>query len=228
MTSTPSSGAVLVDLDGTLLSSNSFHSWIRYILFSGLRCVPPLHRNVARAGVACLCGLRLVRLISHARLKRGVQLAWARSMHRASDECEQSEIQRFVQSIMRQTNHDVLALVRSLEGRGVTAVLVTAAPSEYATALSNAFGFTQCLATVHGSHPAWEENARDTKRKGVMAALAIGMISRPISLFTDHIDDLPLMREADEVFLVGSIARNREAIADTLGAGTTVQAVGEE
>jgi phosphoserine phosphatase len=122
----------------------------------------------------------------------------------------------------------VLALVRDIERAGATAMMVTAAPAEYANALSEAFGFSECLATLHGRHPAWEENARHIKCKRVMEALEEGRVSRPLSLFTDHLDDLPLMAVADSVFLVGSIARERAALAKRLGAAVSVQTLGED
>ena len=108
----------------------------------------------------------------------------------------------------------LLAIVAA--GR-VDAVLATAAASDYAAGLAQRLGFRYALTTSPDYGAVTPRNSGTRKRDRVRALLhQFGWHTRPLVLFTDHIDDLPLMRDSDAVCWFGSAAEleGAEAAAD--------------
>jgi phosphoserine phosphatase len=94
------------------------------------------------------------------------------------------------------------------------AVLATAAASDYAAGLAQRLGFRYALTTSPDNDAITPRNSGTRKRDRVRALLhQFGWHTRPLVLFTDHIDDLPLMRDSDAVCWFGST--NELAVAKT-------------
>jgi phosphoserine phosphatase len=104
------------------------------------------------------------------------------------------------------------------DGR-VTAILATAALSDYAEELGRELGFRHILMTPAGHDPTQYVNSGTRKRDRVLDLLKQrGWVARPLILFTDHLDDLPLIRESSAVCWFGS--REDLATADAFAADT--------
>ena len=85
------------------------------------------------------------------------------------------------------------------------AILATAAVEDYAAGLSRSLGFTHVLSTPPHGETAWQENLGGVKRDRVLAYLGVhGWLSSRRIFFTDHHDDLPLIKVADLVLWFGS------------------------
>jgi phosphoserine phosphatase len=209
---------VLVDLDGTLVSVNTFHHWIAHILVRGLSGIPLHKRTAARTTVLALCVRRALGVISHDDFKRGIQLAWAAAVSDTGPTWEQEEIGRFVHRIRSYIDPRVWSLLMDFRAQGAITLLTTAAPAEYAECLGRELGFTTSVPTPRALDSTWSNNAKHAKLSRSRLALERLSATGQMAVLTDHIDDLPLMQAADIVFLVGSIGKRRDELAIVLGA----------
>lgn len=193
----------LVDLDGTLLHGNSFHKWLKYIMWRRYSGVT----SVCRLTTAFLCMLRAIRLIDHAHLKRGVQKSWGRQwIERLSPGFLAGP---FVEILCADVRLQLLSEVQQLMNHAqAVVVLTTAAPAEYAYPLGAALGFRHIVATPYGHSADWYHNLREAKRDHTIAYLRqIGITaSCPMVLFTDHIDDTPLIKLSTQTFWYGTLS----------------------
>ena len=175
-----------VDLDGSFIAGNSFHKWLKFLALAPASPLPPL----ARARVLMLAGLRLVRLVSHARLKRDVLRLVARADADAMVEADAA----FAAALAGDIRAPALALVQRLRQHGVHLVLATAAPENYAKPFAARNGFDHCLATPAQMDEGWVEMLHARKAAACTAYRDTRGIDRAQTLaVTDHRDDLPLM-----------------------------------
>jgi phosphoserine phosphatase len=213
---------VLVDLDGTLVPINTFHHWIVHIVVRGLSGLPLRKRITIRIAVLALCLRRTLGVISHDGFKRGIQLAWAAAIRDVDPGWEEEKIGRFVYRIRSHIDPRVWSLIMDFRSRGAITLLTTAAPAEYAECLGRQLGFTESVATPRALEPTWSNNSKDLKLWRSRLALERLCAAGQMAVLTDHIDDLPLMRVADIVFLVGSIGKRRDELLILLGADKMV------
>lgn len=203
------------DLDGTLLSCNSFPLWAMHMLRGR---VP--HRGRARQAATSLAVARLLLRrklgrLRHAALKQRLQAIWQHAT--AGDAGTHAE--RLGHSLERYLRPNMAEMLRQVRAGEVDAVLATAAAGEYAHALGRRLGFDAVLASDDGS-----DNLGEEKSRRVLAFLAErNWSARPRIVFTDHLDDLPLMRACDAVCWFGpdnehaDIARQLPGIATVAG-----------
>jgi phosphoserine phosphatase len=196
----PARKLLIVDLDGTVLSVNSFHRWYLFLACARFPHLAPAARaEVAWASVMALVWRKLGR-IDHARFKWRMQRLWQRAVRDdagVSVRCLVDDLLRYVRPEMKET-------LAAIAAGDVDAVLATAAAGDYAYALGQALGFTHVLATpaMRGQHD--PENIGEAKRNAVLSFLAAqGWEDRPRILVTDHRDDLPLIRVCDAVHWFG-------------------------
>ena len=99
----------------------------------------------------------------------------------------------------------------------IDAVLATAAAEDYAMSLGRRLGFRHVLATASNRRHGEPANSGAQKREQVLALLdECGWHGRPIILFTDHVDDLPLMHDSTTVYWCGPLRElDRAATAAT-------------
>ena len=89
--------------------------------------------------------------------------------------------------------------------RQFDAVLATAAAADYAEPLGRRLGFQHVLATRADRSAGEPANAGAVKRRSVDDFLRhAGWRDRSLILFTDHLDDLPLILDCDVVCWFGS------------------------
>lgn len=164
--------AVICDLDGTLVSTNTFSRYTLRMLRNP-RLMLPLVWLVAK---------RKMRLASHAQTKQKI-LALTRPW------ADANFINRFSEIIVeRHLRDSVYAMVMAEKKKGCVLLLATAAPASYAEAIARYTGFDACI----GTHAGAPENSGQHKRQAVEKWLADND-ARFSTFVTDHSDDLPLM-----------------------------------
>lgn len=181
--------AIVVDLDGTLVCTNTFK---RYILFVAKEAI-----RSGRIDLFVLLGVlvagRKLRLMSHCRMKYHILCATERFM-------SARRIERFVESLEGYANRSVVDKLHTYKKKqGYAWILSTAAPVHYASLISQAYGFDYCIATLMPKRNGdWKENVREEKCRRTLALL-VEIQAQFYALFTDHYDDLPLLRAGKDI-----------------------------
>lgn len=182
---------VFCDLDGTLVLDNSFHvflvtAWAEGSL--GQRISLGL-RFLARSAGRLSGG--------HAGLKKRVLIWFSRQPQAWQDSVVQATLCRLNATL----SQPVLAALDAYRASGAQIVLATAAPDVYARALVEQIGATDCLATPFPAGRDWQELLAG--RKAAACSAWLGPQASYVIALTDHIDDLALLRLADEAVIVG-------------------------
>lgn len=174
----------IFDLDGTILSINSFPRWVLYMLTSG--------KPVWMIKAALVLGKRKLGLLSHAAAKQDFQKLW-------TEYANEKDLHAFTAQLLK-TVRPAMADLLNIEG---DKILSTAAAAEYAIELGRALGFDYIISTTpHGAE--FIENVRENKRDRTMGFLKEkGWAQRPRIFFTDHAEDMPLIEQSHIVFWYG-------------------------
>jgi len=192
---------VIFDLDGTILRSNSFPLWVRFLLVGRISGLDLRQRAPLSLSAMRLLLLRKFGKLSHDELQRRLQLAW----RVATENTNPAGMHRFEAMLLRRVRTNLRSLLRLLVEHQIDAVLATAAAVEYAEPLGRQLGFQHVLATRSQRLAGELANAGNLKRRSVANFLRdVGWHDRPLILFTDHQDDLPLIRDCNAVFWFGS------------------------
>lgn len=185
----PPEPVLIFDLDGTLLSVNSFPYWVKYLLYGSFSHLTMRQRLCISLRAAGILAQRKLLRHGHAATKRRFQRLWSEAT-RGDD--TQSAAQRFAQSLLPYVRPN---LRRILQRHGGGALLATSAASDYAQRLGETLGFAHILATPPAGDADDRENSRETKRDRTLRYLAAqGWDARARLFFTDHEEDLPLAR----------------------------------
>ncbi len=175
---------VVVDLDGTLLQTNTFKD---YILFVGNETLRQCQFHIAILLLGwVLC--RKFRLISHETMKY-------RILRTTQSFMIESRLQNFVFKIRKKQNTEVVRLCQKFKQSGYYILLSTAAPESYVRLLFSDFRFdAYCASPLPQRGRLWKENVREQKRNNTLALLQRENVLLEV-MITDHYDDLPLLRE---------------------------------
>jgi phosphoserine phosphatase len=189
---------LVFDLDGTILCCNSFPLWTLFLMTGrvGVR-----HRGLLSLRVLSLLLQRKIGRLSHDEFQRCLQAAW----QAATAGRDPDLTSRFEAVLLRRVRANMRACLDLIVERQLDAVLATAAAADYAEAFGRRLGFRHVLATRSGRSVGEPSNSGVMKRQRVVALLRdIGWCGRPLILFTDHIDDLPLIQACGVVCWFGS------------------------
>jgi len=179
----------VIDLDGTFVSVNTFHHWMKFVLITSVK--KRHFKHTLRILQTAL--LRLQKKITHAQMKYAILQCSEEIIH-------PDEIKVFVTSLKPYVNSRLHKVVTERTDR---VILATAAPKIYADLLGERYGFDHCIATPGTQNNPWEENLKEKKRDNLFALLdRLNLEHRIDRFYTDHHDDLPLMEIANEVTLV--------------------------
>jgi len=185
------------DLDGTILDCNSFPHWVLFLLTGRMSSLRPGQRARLSVRTARLLLSRKLFRLSHDELQRRLQAA--------SADVGPADVDRFVTALLLRARPSLRSLLNILAADCTDAVLATAAVADYAEPLGRQLGFRHVLATDRGRHLGECANSGSAKRESVARFLrAAGWSGRPFILFTDHVDDLPLMQDSALVCWFGS------------------------
>ena len=202
----PAVGVLVVDLDGTLVRTNSFRRWTLWHFAGTAACARgPLVYAIRLAGFVGLYGLRAVRLISHRRLKSAFLRLWAVTGGTGQ------EASAFAERLLRDyLDERVLQIVREAKQNGLPRVLATAAPELYAAHIAQQLE-VDVIATREARDGALcDETVGDRKADRVREWLTRFGGPMQITVVTDHADDIPLIMLADRCVLVRADARLRQ------------------
>lgn len=172
--------ALIVDLDGTLISRNSFTLFVKWLG----RAFVSRRRYKALMQLCRYVAERKMRLISHARCKQLIIDLVQRNL-------SETEMDAFGESLSAYLRPLVMDIITEARREGRVCVLATAAPGIYAKAFGRKVGMDCCIATSGGE----KECKGDEKLRRINDLLR----ERGLKLWgviTDHHDDLPLMRVA--------------------------------
>lgn len=161
---------VVTDLDGTLIDGNSLHIYIR----TALRHV----KFSTKIYIFFMLMLRALRIVSHRRMKFGI------ISRIPATETIKTEFIRRIEGIK---NRRITALIEEYRENGFTVVLATAAPDFYVPWIWEG---------LYVATPAYQ-NPSMTECRGQLKADEVRRIagaSEIEAVFTDHSDDIPLMR----------------------------------
>ena len=200
-------GVLFVDLDGTLVLENSFHTFLRAAWTHG--------GTRLRAQLMLALSLRVAGRGKDARLamKRRVLSAFSKM-----SPVHQGRIVTAALARMRMTlSSPVMATIHRWRAEGGEVVLATAAPDCYARPLAEELKFADCLATPSQVGPTWRELSGFAKAEACRRWLELrNDIVGEVGVITDHHDDVDLLRLADRAIVQGS-ARAFAHIASALG-----------
>lgn len=191
---------IVVDLDGTLLSRNSFGVFAGFLWRTALK----KHRFATATQFALWAAARKLRLISHRRLK------W-QLMKLADASMETSDYEALAKELLKYTNSRVANYLKGKEW-----LLATAASHEYVEHIAANLDCTAFIATRRpesGLFSDYIENKGEKKLEAVSKFLNGSGIDIAIS---DHTDDLPLLRAARQRILVkpnGATLHNPQIIS---------------
>ncbi|MFV3129067.1 haloacid dehalogenase-like hydrolase [Niveispirillum sp. KHB5.9] len=191
---------VILDLDGTVLSVNSFRLWVTQMLRAHYPHLSP-HRRLGlalRAGGALAA--RKAGLIDHETLKWRLQGIW----QQATDGDGGASMQALNDRLYRHVRPELVTLLEAVADGRIDAVLATAAVADYAGDLGRQLGVPHVLATPAHRARHVPSNVGTHKRDAVLDFLTRrGWQHRPRILFTDHEDDLPLIEVCGTVYWFG-------------------------
>ena len=188
---------LVFDLDGTILCCNSFPLWTLFLMIGRLRGVGVRRRALLSLHAAGLLLRRKMGRLGHDEFQRRLQAAAAGSGLVWTS--------GFEAMLSRQVRVNLRSCLGLMVERQLDAVLATAAAADYAEAFGRRLGFRHVLATRSGRSVGEPSNSGVMKRQRVVALLRdIGWCGRPLILFTDHIDDLPLIQACGVVCWFGS------------------------
>lgn len=179
---------LVVDLDGTLYSINTFHYFIKYLVWF---CVKNLDIVLLiKILVTIIC--RRFKFISHAKMKYAILKAIANKTG--------IDYQKFVKNISIHKISIPLIKDNSFDIK----MLATAAPFCYANIISENENFDLCIATNFPSEKFNNtfENSKEVKKNNLMNHLSTVNIYEIDTLITDHIDDVSLMELARKNLIV--------------------------
>jgi phosphoserine phosphatase len=192
---------LIFDLDETILAVNSFPLWVRFLVAGPVPGLGWRRRTALSLRVQSLAVRRKLGLLDHDALLRHLQLAW----RGATGTDGETMASGFQASLLQQVRPNLKPLLAIVAAGQLDAVLATAAASDYAAGLAQRLGFRYALTTSPDNGAITPRNSGTRKRDRVHALLnQFGWHTRPLVLFTDHIDDLPLMRDSDSVCWFGS------------------------
>lgn len=173
-------GATFVDLDGTLLTTNSMHVFMRRMPLTLLR------RSAVWASIASLwwMSIRTMRLVSHRTMKWHLTRIAVRHY-------EEDDWDSLAGKLAEYTNPKVREYVESPRLKDCAVYIATAAPEEYALPLSRALGYDGAVATRLTEKKSDYNEMRGREKLEGIIELQTKEGLRVESFLTDHYDDIP-------------------------------------
>jgi phosphoserine phosphatase len=192
---------VVLDLDGTILSVNSFRHWVLYMLRARFPHLRGVRRLTVTLAVAKALATRKAGLIDHETLKWRLQRLWQIASTGDGGALERN----FIESLKRFVRPELTEILTAVANGQIDAVMATAAAADYAHGLGRSLGFHHILATPRIRNEGEPSNIGTHKRDAVLRFIdGRGWQNRLLVLFTDHDDDLPLIRVSQTVYWFGA------------------------
>jgi hypothetical protein len=184
---------VVVDLDGTLLSVNTFQ---KYIVFSFREAIKAFHFFIAFK-IIFFVVCRKFRFIKHEVMKFHI-------LNLTNSYLTKSDIVKFSSTLLNRTNIDILNILKDYKKRNYIISLSTAAPMIYVDELVTLFPLTfdiVCCTPMPSTKISWHENVRQMKSNNTISSLKNRNVTLNV-LITDHFDDIPLLSIEKDLNLI--------------------------
>lgn len=177
--------ALAIDLDGTLLNTNTFSDYLSYC---GHASLYGLRFDIAFS-ILWWVTLRKVRIISHSRMKQALLRRTSIFMSR------KGRLDQFVEQELVHLNSEAQHLMETYRNRGYLLILCTAAPGLYAQQIADYCSIDLCCATLLPSEVVlgrWNECVGQHKVDALSRMLRVHKAELEV-VITDHYDDIPLL-----------------------------------
>lgn len=184
---------LIIDLDETLLSINSFPVWAKYFLCGKFPQLTPFQRSVLLSKSAIIFAKRKLLGINHAKTKDELQKLWVEAG-------DAQALENIIAALKQKIRPNMQAVLELVQTQKIDAILASAAAFAYVEPLGRGVGFSHIIATKIGE----EENRHDEKSRTVLEYIEKqGWQSRKKIFFTDHLEDAPLAGKSDMVLWFG-------------------------
>ncbi len=197
-------GVTIVDLDGTLLTANSMHIFMRRL--PGLL----MKRGAIGAAIDSMwwTTLRSLRMVSHHSMKWHL----TKTARKHLEDCDWEEL---AENMAESVNSSVTEYIESRRNRGCLTYIATAAAEEYTLPLCRLLGYDGVLATKFTDEISdYSELNRHAKHEAIMRLLEEEQL-RLESFMTDHTDDLPTAKAFPLLtILVGASKKTADAFRE--------------
>ncbi|MGG4548001.1 hypothetical protein ABER02_09415 [Rossellomorea marisflavi] len=199
----------VVDLDETFISKNTFKLWLIFLMKSLLRS------GSVKYSIKLFVILikRLFKKISHMDMKR-------ETLKITNENVVNLNVDKFVFGLDKYVNKNILD--KMLNDQNTYWILATAAPEIYSKKIAFTYGFNHCISTSMVIDEQWNENIREIKLKNVLNYLKSKDTNCISAVFTDHHDDLPLMRISEKVYLVNPKEASKLKVDEQIKNYTTI------
>ena len=198
--------ALAIDLDGTLLSTNTFRDYLSYC---GSAALHSFQFGICLS-ILWWVVLRKLRFVRHSYMKEKLLERTAAFMTR------KGHLDNFVENEMTYLNVRVQQLMEPYRNRGHLLILATAAPAFYAHPIAEFLHIDLCCGTLLPSEVVigkWQECVGQHKVEALQRLLQVHKAELDV-VITDHSDDLPLLNfnTAGRNIVVGADSRSLAAI----------------
>lgn len=185
--------ALIIDLDETLLSINSFRIWALYFLLKKFARLNLRKRSLLWLKAAKIFAERKVLGKNHSQTKSALQKLWVEADDAGALENMLAQLEKKIRSNMR-------GVMSAIANGEIDAVLATAAASQYANPFAESIGFVHVLSTGIDE----KENRGEEKSRQISEFLQKhNWENRKKIFFTDHLEDMPFMLKSDKLMWFG-------------------------
>lgn len=194
--------AFAITLDGTLLRTSHLRLWVGHLL-----ATPPgreagrlkrLRILGCKALVGPVVALGTAGIISRAAMKRCLQrLARALEAGTTAQE-QQARRDTLARALVAHVRPALAELIAALRARGELMILSTAAVADCAEPLARQLGLDAVCASSRADAAEWVHSIGGRKATATAQALRdLGAAGASLVVLADHLDDLPLIAQAD-------------------------------
>lgn len=184
---------LIIDLDETLLSINSFPVWAAYSLrgkFSGLKFK---QRRKLRIQAGKIFFRRKVLRRSHAQTKADMHRLWLANH-------DDGALENILTKLQKKIRPNMLEVIERISKSQCDALLATAATSFYAEKFAARIGVANIISTGLND----KENRGEEKSRRISEFLASkNWDGRRKIFFTDHLEDMPFISKSDKLMWFG-------------------------
>ncbi len=209
---------LIFDLDGTILSVNSFPKWVLFMMKGDFKGIGAIPRLMLAVKTFIILALRKSGLMDHKAAKQHFQKAWTAAIKK---DPKRQALNVFIDELKQRIRPNIQCCLDLMADDKDNAILATAAAGEYARGLGEDLGFKHILTTPSFEEGLGRENVREEKRDRVLALLEEKNWNDKIRIFfTDHEEDLAMVKESHITLWFGPT--DKAAHAKTLAPDATI------
>lgn len=184
---------LVIDLDETLLSINSFKIWAAYFLYGKFDSLKFKQRIFLRIRAWRIFFRRKILKHSHAKTKSDLHSLWIENR-------DDNALENIVAKLEKKIRPNMLEILELISKSKCDAVIATAATSLYAEKFASRIGFANIISTRLNE----KENRGEEKARRVLEFISEQKWeNRKKIFFTDHLEDMPFIMKSDKLMWFG-------------------------